>query len=378
MKTQAYFKLTNGLWICYILTVCFLVMFCRAIHFSSIDYFQGAANWLAGKPLYTATNLTFLYFPQTAIFYAALMKIPSMLYEIVWRILTLSLLWYGIYRFSRLNQSGNYQYFFFTSSIITMLLGLSAALTGQLGLIVVDGMLLAAVEILDERWWFAAFYLIVGLSLNPAMLIMFLLTRAVYRRLFYSALILFLISFIIPFLLQNAHNFWQQYAEIHKVIRPTNVANLHWSQLFNIIGHLGIIIPAHLQTAITFITGIIIFVYCIRIKNKFARPQFCVFLFFIAAVFLMLFNPHTVLSDYIILAPAIGFFFSVAYQEKIVWFATVLVVIILAICTQMLLGFFYDPVKFSWLAPLMAVIFFITGLIKLPLLYYRNTSFVLS
>src|SRR5687768_2924570 len=91
-------------WVAYIICICLLAIVIPAKYQASTIYFSGAKHWLAGIPLYTDPNFTFPYFPQTALLYSFLIKLPSAFYEISFRLFSLSLLWYGIYRIASLNQ----------------------------------------------------------------------------------------------------------------------------------------------------------------------------------------------------------------------------------------------------------------------------------
>lgn len=363
-KSQRYLKLTNIFWLIYIFSFCIVAASGKIPHDAAPLYFQAAKHWLASQPLYATSNPPYIYFSQTAIFYAVLLKIPLQRYQIFWRLITLGLLWYGAYRFSRLNAYGNYPFFFFCISLVTMLLGFGTALTGQLNIVVVDAMLLTSVAILDEQWWLAAFYLAAGFALCPAMLIMLVLTRTAYHSVQVRVFLLVVLTFISPFFLQKASYVWQQYAGAHQVFTSLNALNLQPPQLFSLIGHLGYIMPILMQNIVGFITAVLLFVFCALIKNKFAKPQFCVFFYTVTAIYLMLFNPHNTLMDYIALAPSIGFSLALGLQKKDILLVLIASFVTLGVLTQTLLGFVIAPEAISWIAPLLTLVFLVIFLIK--------------
>lgn len=368
MKSAAYVKYTHCLWLCYVLVICFLVLFSKSIHFASVTYFQAGENWLAGKPLYNSSQTAFIYFPAAAILYSLLEKIPHALYEVLFRIFTLGLLWCGLFRFSKLNPLGQAPCFFFIMSVVTMILGFEAALTGQLNILIIDGMLLTAVAVWDEQWWIAALVGVMIFAICPAMVVMFLLTRTLYSSLLYRAVFLFILAFILPFFFQHANYVWQQYGAIHNVAIAVNGANLAWPQIFSLLGHFGIILAPLIQALVTFICGILLFTFCAQIKDKFARPQYCVALYSMAAVFLMLFNPYTTIMDYIIMAPTLGFMLAVAITKRQILFFIILLCIVIGLVTTAVLSLVLPLSSISWIPPSLMLIFFMTFLSTLKFL----------
>lgn len=375
-KSQRYLKLTNIFWLVYIFSFCIVAASGKIPHDAAPLYFQAAKHWLASQPLYATSNPPYIYFSQTAIFYAALLKIPLQLYQIVWRLITLSLLWYGTYRFSRLNAYGNYPFFFFCISLATMLLGFGTALTGQLNIVVVDAMLLTSVAILDEQWWLAAFYLAGGFALCPAMIIMLVLTRTVYHNVQIRVFLLVVLTFISPFFLQNSSYVWQQYVGAHQAFTSLNAMNLQPPQLFSLIGHLGYIMPIIIQNIMGFVIGVSLFVFCALIKDKFAKPQLSVFFYTMAAIYLMLFNPHNTLMDYIVLAPSIGFTLALGLQIKDVLLILITSFVALGVLMQTLLGFIITPETISWIAPLLTLIFLVVFLAQQCLCFLQKKIFL--
>lgn len=363
MKSESYVKYTHCLWLCYILIICLLVLFSKTIHFASSTYFQAAANWLTEKPLYGSQPISFIYFPQTAMVYSLFSKLPTLLYEILFRLFTLSFLWYGLYRFSKLNPYGKAPFFFFIMSVVTMILGLEAALIGQLNILVVDGMLLIAVAILDEQWWIAALTGVVIFMLCPAMLVMLLLTRTLYSSVLVRAIFLLIGAIILPFFFQHAEYVWQQYAGLHKLAVAVTGTDLQWPQLWSLLGHLGIILSAQWQAIISLILGVGLFILCAQIKDTFARPQYCVILYSMAAIFLMLFNPHTTMMDYIIIAPVFGFVLASAIAKGRICFFIISICIVLGLLATTVLSLLLSLSSISWIPPLLMLIFFMVFLI---------------
>jgi len=253
-----------------------------------------------------------------------------------------------------------------------MLLGFIAAVTGELDLLVTAGMLLAAAEILDERWWWAAIYLVVGVALDPKMILMLLLARTIYRSLFFRAMGLVLVLIIAPFFFQKFLYVWNQYGLMHQMAASLNASDQQWPQFFSLLAHLGIFIPMSIQNISRFIIAVIIFIFCFHMKLRFAKPVFVILVYTVAALFLMLFNPRTEFADYIILAPALGYFITTTFLQKQYYWFKFFVGMTLLIFLGLILSLIINPILISWLPPLCAIGFSA----YIGILFYNQTEIV--
>src|SRR5437588_593427 len=92
-------KIAWGLWLTFSLCT---VLFADHQRTVSFRYWITANHWLAEQPLYQNNGRGFIYLPQSAVLYTALAKLPFALSEAVWRLLSLSLFSWGLYRFTAL------------------------------------------------------------------------------------------------------------------------------------------------------------------------------------------------------------------------------------------------------------------------------------
>lgn len=354
MTDKHYFNLTWILWFIYTLTACVIISVYHDLPLASKLYYTAGEHWLAGKPIYEANN-HFLYFPQTAIVYSYITHIPQWIYDLAWRFIAFGLISLGLYRVARMNDFGAQPKYFFIMSVVTMFLGFIAAITGALDLLVIAGMLLAAAEILDERWWWAAIYLVIGLSLDPKMILMLLLARTIYRSLFFRAMSLVLLGVIMPFFFQKITYVWAQYSLMHHVGAALNASEQQWPQFFSLLGHLHIFIPMSIQNISRFIVAVIVFIFCFHMKLRFGKPVFVILVYTVAALFLMLFNPRTEFADYIILAPALGYFITTALLQKRYYTFSFFIGITMLIFFSVVLSLLINPILVSWLPPMCAI-----------------------
>ncbi len=357
MDKSHYQKTSFYLWITYILlSIVFTVFFQNDITSDTSTYFQAGRHWLMGLPLYQM-NKPFLYFPHTALIYSWLSDIPQSVYKILFPLITLAMICRGLYRIAMMNLHGALPTYFFGMSIAVMLLGFVAVLKGNLDLLITGLMLLAVAEILDERWWIAALYLVIGFVLDPKTLILLLLARSIFRTVFFKAVSLVLLFALLPFFFQKTAYVWQQYGALFHIWKNLDGSSLQNIDFFSLLHHFGWGLCVQVQGTIRIITGVAFFIFCFYVRLRFEKSTFCVLIYTIAAIFLLLFNPKSEFQDLIILAPALGYFTVYHYLNNDRVCFGVLVALTGLLFLSLLLSVLVNSASISCLPPLCVMIF---------------------
>ena len=129
----------------------------------------------------------------------------------------------------------------------------------------------------------------------------------------------------------------------------SNIAE--WAQFFGLLGKLKLVLPQMFQDVVRIIAAIFV-LYCgIQTKRNFNKYYAAIFLYALAASYLMLFNPRTEGCDYGIVAPAIGIFISLFFAcnyQKQMWLSIFIAG-----------GLMMSGAHNFWVAPFFALIFIV-------------------
>lgn len=353
-------------WMIYIVIICLLTAFSGYKRSVVPSYFSGAQNWLHGLGLYTGTGQGFLYFPQSAIAYIPFAILPVHLGEIIWRIIIITVFAYGIFKFSTLARTDlvrtdkktlNY---FLIMTFFTLPLAFSAALNGQMTLLVSGLMMIATFYITQKRWWYASILLILGLALKPICLVWLLLVAALYpRQMIVRLLIGFAIMLCLPFLTQHPSYVLLQYRAVFDLLHSVNVVGTTtgWAEIFTLLQVFGLKVSLFLATVIRLFAALGTLMLCIKVKNKFNAQQTGFYLYLLGTCYLLLFNPINENNDHAMLAPVLGFLVLEAFELKKYG-----KVIFTLLCATAMVFTYYLSIHFisgnpNWGSPLIALVF---------------------
>ncbi|MGE3919509.1 MAG: glycosyltransferase family 87 protein [Gammaproteobacteria bacterium] len=354
---------TGLLWCVYTLFICALIVLTHNHHTVTPNYFTAAQNWLQGKDLYNGTGTGFIYFPTAAILYIPLTKLPFLMSEVIWRVLSIAIFAYGLFCFSSLLDSKNKALNYFFMTLIAIPLGFASARNGQMNFLMAGILLLATVSLSNQKWILSAFLFVSALALKPIAIVFLLLAAALNFRLM-KYLILFIFVLIgLSFLTQSPHYVYTQYRESFTMLLTAGNLGVEtttdWAQIFSMLAQFGVPIAYFWQTIIRVLAAVLTLVIAYLIGKKSDRQTTCFYLYMLSAIYLMIFNPRTENNDYIILAPAIGFYLSLAFQKQQKIIASLLLIITIGIAGSYTVGEWLTPGHHTWLAPLMTLVFII-------------------
>jgi uncharacterized membrane protein YhaH (DUF805 family) len=165
-----------------------------------------------------------------------------------------------------------------------------------------------------------------------------------------------------PFLAQNPLFVMEQYSAcLHNMTTAAHVGVVAhgWSTPFTALRTAGIDVPETVQTVVRLIAAFTTLVLCIMARRSHDTYRSAVYLFSLAATYIILFSPRTETVTYALLGPAIAVFLALAFLiEKRPAAGTLLTVIAIAVAGSGVFQPLLAPhAEAIWLPPLMATCF---------------------
>lgn len=339
------------------------------IHDVSHHYDAAAHHWFLGEPLYDESGHGFLYFPQSAILYAPFAYLPGSSGEIAWRAVILAVFAAGVCRLARLAGRASGLDFFPLATMFCLPPAFSSERNGQATLIMAGLMMLAAVDLVDRRWWRASFCLALAVAFKPLGIVMLLLAAVLYPATAWRLTICVGVLIAAPFLTASPDYVLSQYADCGKMLHAASDRGLetNWAQLFGLLDVAGLQIPSRLQSVLRLLAAAATLGLVMYAKRRLSREWVGVYCYILAVCFLMLFNPRTENNSYSALAPAIGILFcqDVLVRRNHILGATYVLLSIGILCTYYVCRLITGPELTTWLAPLMGTVFTTIAVVKL-------------
>jgi hypothetical protein len=307
LRARRYAVLAIGLWAALALAIGIYVVTHPGQRTVTPTYRIAAGSWFAGRGLYNVGGDIggFVYFPHAALVYAPFTALPHDVGEILWRFCGLALVASGIHRLAGLIQPDQRNRTFLICSLLCLPATVSSARNGQMNLHLAGLMLHATVDLAARVWWRAALSLVLGLVLKPFAAVPLLLAAAVYppTRVWIAAASAGAV--IVPFLTQGPAYVIRQYGACLLRLAQAGVPHTDtWSDLRGLLLRFGALpnewlVLMRLSAAIP--TLLLSFA-----ARRHGEAWSAVYLFALAASYLMIFNPRTEANSYVLLAPAVA------------------------------------------------------------------------
>lgn len=355
-------KITVSIWLVFGLA---MIIFADHHRTVSIEYWQAAHHWLAQQPLYNHSGRGFIYLPQSALLYTPLALLPLAWSEAIWRILSVTVFVWGLFRLTPLFTPEIPQkrqaVLLLIVSLPLLLLGFDSVRNGQMHLLM-TGLLMSATAYISQKQWLKATFLItLGFFLKPTAVVFLLLVMGVFpveTGLYF--LLWGLIFMLAPFLTQSWHYVAGQYSAcitmLETVARTGGPQD--WAQFFNLPAQFGWQMAPYTQTVVRVIAAGICLLAALGIKYRRNLGETALWLLMLSMVYLMLFNPRTENNDYIMLAPVIGFGLFHSLVNRKFYCLGYLALLIAGLLSSYYLSNLF-PHHRNWGAPLMAVLLLI-------------------
>ena len=326
-------------------------------------YRLGAENWLAGRSLYDGMGVGgFVYLPQSAVLFMPFSLFPAVAGEVLWRLANIGVFAAGLLRFGRLGGERTGDLLFPLMSAAAVPLVWDCARNGQATLAMAGLMLLAVVDMARASWWRAALWLALAAAVKPLVVVLILLAAAIEPSLRWRVTAALGVVVAAPFLMQRPDYVIQQYAGFWQnsmQAAHVGVAAQGWSHPFSALRVAGIVVPEKVQTAVRLAAAPATLGLIAVARRRLTPDRAAVYLYSLAAAYLLLFSPRTENNTHMLFAPSIAFFLAEAVlvtkrRADVLWTALTAVAFIAGRPIQRLLA---PQAEQVWLSPLLAVLF---------------------
>jgi len=296
-------------WLIFFTGVAILVAHKPDAHEDCHVYANASHDWWAGMDVYGRNHSIdgFLYFPQFAILYTPFYLMGLLYGGLAWRALAWILYSTGVWRVSRILAPRNYLAVFALMTAAAMPQGIASLRNGQANLHIAGLMLQTAAELYQRNWWRATLWLVAGVVIKPIMIVMLLLSAAVYRPLIPRLVFGLILVAFCPFATQHADYVITAFRKYHDVLKVSSEPPNPYCNIRGLFWHMGWKMSQSAFQVMSLLAAGVILLLCLQASWRRSESVRLYYLLGFAAVFLMLFNPRTESNSYVMLAPIVAF-----------------------------------------------------------------------
>jgi alpha-1,2-mannosyltransferase len=348
------------LWLVSILVVGTLVLQNPTKRTVTKVYHKSTESWLQARPLYSdCGNLNYL--PPFAVLFLPFHLLPLKAGDILWRLISLSLFVWGLYRLAgRLHPApGQIPWLFLFLTLLTLLPVLGSLRNGQTNLIFSALVVHMAASLAVEGWWTAALSIVAMTLVKPTGVVLLLLAPFLYLRLLPRLLVLLPAGLLLPFLFAPPHYVMSQYRECVVHLATCSATTEHrFADMNGLLRSISIELPIRFSQWMRVAAGAVTLLAWLVFGRRMREPSRALFLMALSTVYLMLFNPMTETNSYSIVAPTLAAYAAVLISVErrvaagLMPAAAVLSISILPEALRRLL-----PTLGLWWDPLMMILF---------------------
>lgn len=347
-----------GIWFAVILGICILSIVTGFTRSVTGAYAAGAERWLDSSDLYREGIHGFLYLPQAALIYLPFDQLPPWLGGSLWRIVSIGLFAWGLFRFSRCMGRLSGAELFPLMTLLAILPSLAAFRNGQMTVPMCGCLLLAGAAFADARWWWTVFWLCLAVALKPLAVVLLLLALAIEPALWWRLPVGIVVLLLLPFGFQSPGFVAETYG---RFIEKLNVAgspgfDTSYSDVFGTIRVFDIDAPESIKTTLRGLAAFGTLLASWVAMRRFGRTGGTTFMVLLALVYILLFNPRTENNTYVMIAPVIASTaagcFLVGRWTFAGWILTLFMVLI---ATNFELTKHVTPGRETWLCPLLTI-----------------------
>ncbi len=270
------------------------------------SYHVAAGNWWAGKSLYAGPQ-GMNYLPHFAILFSPFHAVPLWLGEVLWRYCAAAALAGGLWLLIRTVFRAEPERPFFWATLLTMPLCMTSLRNGNANAIFGGVVLLAIVAVLNRQWWLALVWMALATAIKPLGIVLFMLAPICYGPLRWRLPVVLLGLAVFPFLFASPGYVWGQYHAEWTNLQACAVVTEHrFADINGILRTFGTPLPPGVSKVVRVLAGGLTAVVWWWSARKLREPVLGLWLYALAAGYLMLFNPMNEENSYGILAPALG------------------------------------------------------------------------
>jgi hypothetical protein len=322
-------------------------------------YHEASANWWAGRELYDGPQ-GMNYMPHFAVLFSPFHALPVPLGDLLWRAAAMVLLAHGSWRILRRHFGDKAMSGFMGLSVLILPLCLGAIRNGQANAMF-GGLTLSAIACLSDRQkWRAAALMALATMVKPLGIVLMLLTPALYPTMILPLAASLAGCLVFPFLFGAPDYVISQHQSFLKNISScaTLVEN-RFADINGIIRAFGGELPGKVSKLLRVGAGAGFLGLCYFGGHRAREPVRSLWLYALAAGYLMLFNPMNEHNSYVIFAPALGLWAVWLIQEldtrRLGWIL-VTIVLSMGLLPALLYPWLGNNFALVWF-PLMTIVF---------------------
>jgi alpha-1,2-mannosyltransferase len=311
------------LWTIFNLVVVILVLRDPEAHSVVHVYRNGAIGWWRGDNIFGTGENGFIYLPVFAILYTPFALLGASLGDALWRLISVALLTYALWRSVRLHLarvSAADRFRAFGALLLLVLPAGSAALrNGQATTPMLALLLLSSVALAGARWWPAAALLALSLAVKPLAIVFLLLAAAFYPPLIARLLLCLLPMFLLPFVNPDPLAVWQLeqlgVAKLLLASHPSPGAGA-WSDITALLRRFGLVLSNPAMMILRLLAALAVLGTAFKLCKHQDRAGASLALLALSICYLMLMNPRSEEQTYIMLSAAAGLYAVILWHVE--------------------------------------------------------------
>ncbi len=291
------------LWLLPLAAVCVMVVLDPLKRSVTPVFHLASERWWAGGELYADVR-GYHYLPQFALLFAPFHALPVPAGDILWRMVSVGLVLWGIDALVRLMLPADTGRAFFFACLLALAPCLGAVRNGQTNLAFGGLCLLLACSLARSRWNAAALWLVALVAVKPLGLVLILLAPWVYRPLVRPLLVGLAILAALPFAFAGPAYVSSQYrAAAAHLAGWTGTTEHRFADLTALLRTLGLPLTAPAALLLRALGALATFGLWLAAGARWREPWRALSLILLSTIYLMLFNPMTEKNSYAIVAP---------------------------------------------------------------------------
>ena len=278
------------------------------------NYRFASQHWWMFESMYPGGTHGYLYLPQFAVFFSLIDWIrPLVLGEIIYRAFGFGLFGWALWKVGNLfgppqGRLGITAPTFTWLVLLAVPASLASINNGQTNLPLSACLVLAAIGLMEERWWLASVLLTFCVILKPIALASWLLAFAVFPRMRIHLGIMLLPLGGIGFVNVNPGYAWSQWMEFaSKCFRSYSAENFRASDLFGMLDKWGILTPTWFSAFVR-VAACFVALFFVWYRKKKQGIQQGAWALWVGSVLVMtIFNPRVETNSYVLISPLLAF-----------------------------------------------------------------------
>lgn len=297
----------------------------RPLHRSvTPSYHLATQHWWQHQDLYIGPA-GMNYLPHFVILYSPFHFLPLGAGEVLWRFCAAAALAGGLWQLARNLFPTEPDRPFFWATLLSMPLCMNSLRNGNANAIFGGVVLLSILAVLQRRWWLAVGLMALATALKPLGVVLLLLAPLVYSPIRWRLPVAVVALAVFPFLFAEPSYAASQYrAAWHNLQTCAVVSEHRFADINGVLRTFGTEFSPQTSKLLRVASGAFFAALFYWGARGLREPVPCLWLYALAAGYLMLFNPMTEENSYVILAPALGiwgalFLFGSKPERTLAW-----------------------------------------------------------